>query len=95
MKSSQIGKSTSEANQLSLKKAMQEAQRLNNRSPLPPVSPVELPESTASTILHVLRDIVETDDKALPESSTTPILTVVTDRDNTFVRVRAAKMEIF
>ncbi|KOX71097.1 Transient-receptor-potential-like protein [Melipona quadrifasciata] len=39
VRSSQIGKSTSEANQLSLKKAMKEAQRLNNKSPLPPVSP--------------------------------------------------------
>ncbi|KAK1130897.1 hypothetical protein K0M31_017201 [Melipona bicolor] len=83
VRSSQIGKSTSEANQLSLKKAMKEAQRLNNKSPLPPVSPVELPESTASTILHVLQDIVETEDKALPK---TPILTITTDHDNIIVR---------
>lgn len=60
LKSSQIGRSTTKASlrsQLSLKTAMEEAQRSSNKSPLPPVSPVKLPESTASTILHVLRDV--------------------------------------
>lgn len=41
---------------------MEEAKRLKQKSPLPPIVPVELPETTAATILHVLHDIVETDD---------------------------------
>ncbi|XP_076762035.1 transient receptor potential-like [Xylocopa sonorina] len=68
VKSSQIGKSTSRAslqNQLSLKKAIEEAQRLTAQSPLPPVTPVDLPETTASTILHVLEEIV--DDESVPK----------------------------
>ncbi|CAL7938803.1 unnamed protein product [Xylocopa violacea] len=62
VKSSQIGKSTSRAslqNQITLKKAMEEAERLAAQSPLPPVTPVDLPETTAVTILHVLEDIVD------------------------------------
>lgn len=85
MKSSQIGKSTSKSsiqNQISLKKAMEEAQKLNNKSTLPPVSlAVKFPETTASTILHVLHDTVdETDDKTetMQETSKT-IINVTTD----------------
>ncbi|XP_078053457.1 transient receptor potential-like [Augochlora pura] len=65
IKSSQIGKSSSKASyqsQKNLKIAMEEAQKLTNKSLLAPVAPIELPESTASTILHVLQDIVETDE---------------------------------
>ncbi|KAL6265608.1 hypothetical protein P5V15_002402 [Pogonomyrmex californicus] len=64
VKSSQIGKSYSKASlqsQQSLKRAMEEAKRLAQKSPLPAVVPVELPETTAATILHVLHEIVETD----------------------------------
>ncbi|XP_077268928.1 LOW QUALITY PROTEIN: transient receptor potential-like [Temnothorax americanus] len=67
VKSSQIGKSCSKAslqNQQSLKRAMEEAKRLSQKSPLPPDVPVELPETTAATILHVLHDIVEGDGDA-------------------------------
>ncbi|XP_071554323.1 transient-receptor-potential-like protein isoform X1 [Temnothorax nylanderi] len=67
VKSSQIGKSCSKAslqNQQSLKRAMDEAKRLTQKSPLPPDVPVELPETTAATILHVLHDIVESDGDA-------------------------------
>ncbi|KOC68495.1 Transient-receptor-potential-like protein [Habropoda laboriosa] len=84
VKSSQIGKSTSKESlqsQLSLKKAMEEAQRLSNRSSVPPVSPVDLPESTASTILHVLQDIVETDDNSQRTIPEPPKLTVILDPD--------------
>lgn len=50
---------------------MEEAKRLAQKSPLPPVVPVELPETTAATILHVLHEIVETDDNAkTPRSKT-------------------------
>ncbi|KYM93906.1 PREDICTED: transient-receptor-potential-like protein [Cyphomyrmex costatus] len=66
VKSSQIGKSCSKAslqNQQSLKRAMEEAKRLTQKSPLPPDVPVELPETTAATILHVLHEIVEGDAK--------------------------------
>ncbi|EGI57349.1 PREDICTED: transient-receptor-potential-like protein [Acromyrmex echinatior] len=62
IKSSQIGKSCSKAslqNQQSLKRAMEEAKRLTQKSPLPPEVPVELPETTAATILHVLHEIVD------------------------------------
>ncbi|XP_014469210.1 PREDICTED: transient-receptor-potential-like protein [Dinoponera quadriceps] len=65
VKSSQIGRSTSKAslqNQQSLKRAMEEARRIAQKSPLSPIVPVQLPETTAATILHVLHDIVETDD---------------------------------
>ncbi|GAB1859857.1 Transient-receptor-potential-like protein [Camponotus japonicus] len=75
VKSSQIGKSTSRAslqNQQSLKRAMEEAKRLAQKSPLPPVVPVELPETTAATLLHVLHEIVETDDNAKTPRSKTP-----------------------
>ncbi|XP_032677800.1 transient-receptor-potential-like protein [Odontomachus brunneus] len=72
VKSSQIGKSNSRAslqNQQSLKKAMEEAKRLTQKNLLPPIVPVQLPETTAATILHVLHDIVETDNDAKsPES---------------------------
>jgi len=43
---------------------MEEAKRLTQKSPLPPDVPVELPETTAATILHVLHDIVEGDNDA-------------------------------
>lgn len=64
VKSSQIGKSCSKAslqNQQSLKRAMEEAKRLAQKSPLPSDVPVELPETTSATILHVLHEIVEGD----------------------------------
>lgn len=48
-------------NQQSLKRAMEEAKRLTQKSPLVSDVPVELPETTAATILHVLHDIVEKD----------------------------------
>lgn len=67
VKSSQIGKScskTSLQNQKSLKRAMEEAKRLSQKSPLSPDVPVELPETTAATILHVLHEIVESDSDA-------------------------------
>ncbi|XP_012255513.2 transient-receptor-potential-like protein isoform X2 [Athalia rosae] len=66
VQSSQIGRSNSQASfqsQKSLKRAMQDARRLAAKSPLPPVSPVHLPETTAFSILHVLKDIDERDDK--------------------------------
>ncbi|XP_015605560.1 transient-receptor-potential-like protein isoform X2 [Cephus cinctus] len=72
VQSSQIGKSNSRASlqsKQSLKRAMEEARRLTDRSPLPPVSPVDLPQSTAATILHVLHDIVETNNVSLPDTS--------------------------
>ncbi|XP_029154915.1 transient-receptor-potential-like protein [Nylanderia fulva] len=75
VKSSQIGKSTSRAslqNQQSLKRAMEEVQRLAQKSPLPPTIPVELPETTAATILNVLHDIVDTDDDAKSPEIGTP-----------------------
>jgi len=44
---------------------MEEAKRLTQKSPLPPDVPVELPETTAATILHVLHEhIVEDDNDA-------------------------------
>lgn len=43
---------------------MEEAKRLTQKSPLPPAMPVDLPETTAATILHVLHDIVEGDSDA-------------------------------
>lgn len=67
VKSSQIGKSCSKAslqNQQSLKRAMEEAKRLAQKSPLPSDVPVELPETTSATILHVLHEIVEGDGDA-------------------------------
>lgn len=51
---------------------MEEAKRLTQKSPLPPIVPVELPETTAATILHVLHDIVETDDDSKTPRSKTP-----------------------
>jgi len=51
---------------------MEEAKRLAQKSPLPPVVPVELPETTAATLLHVLYEIVETDDNAKTPRSKTP-----------------------
>lgn len=61
---------------------MEEAQKLNSKSTLPPVSlAVKLPETTASTILHVLHDAVdEADDKSetVQELSKT-IINVTTD----------------
>lgn len=85
VKSSQIGKSTSKSsiqNQISLKKAMEEAQKLSNKSTLPPVSlAVKLPETTASTILYVLHDTVdETDDKSeMVQETSKKIINVTTD----------------
>lgn len=67
VKSSQIGKSCSKAslqNQQSLKTAMEEAKRLAQKSPLSLDVPVELTETTATTILHVLRDITENENNA-------------------------------
>lgn len=90
IKSSQIGKSNSKAslqNQLHLKAAMEEAQRLNNKSPLPPVPPVELPESTASTILHVLQDIVETEEKPHETLTEPPIFTLTANHNEAVVKV--------
>lgn len=76
VKSSQIGKSTSRAslqNQQSLKRAMEEAKRLSQKSPLPSIVPVELPATTADTIRHVLHDIVnETENDAKTSESKTP-----------------------
>ncbi|CAK9823717.1 Transient-receptor-potential-like protein [Anthophora retusa] len=84
VRSSQIGKSTSKAslqNQLCLKKAMEEAQKLSDQGSLTPVSPVDLPESTTSTILHVLQDIVETDDTLDKIKLEPPRLNVIADPD--------------
>ncbi|XP_043250231.1 transient-receptor-potential-like protein [Colletes gigas] len=81
IKSSQIGKSNSKASQQTLKKAMEEAQKLTSKCPLSPVSPIELPESTAATILHVLEDIVETDEAPQEGSSDPPKLTVTASPD--------------
>ncbi|XP_011145806.1 transient-receptor-potential-like protein [Harpegnathos saltator] len=70
VKSSQIGKSNTKASlqsQQSLKTAMEEAKRLAQKSPLPPVMPVQLPETTAATILHVLHNIVETENDVKPD----------------------------
>lgn len=67
IKSSQIGKSCSKASlqsQQSLKRAIEEAKRIVQKSPLPPDVPIELPETTAATILHVLHNIVEDNDDA-------------------------------
>lgn len=67
VRSSQIGKSTTRTslqNQQSLKRAMEEAQRLTQKSPLPSTIPVELPETITTTILNVLYDLVDTDDEA-------------------------------
>ncbi|XP_076479805.1 transient receptor potential-like [Bombus vancouverensis nearcticus] len=91
IKSSQIGKSNSKAslqNQLHLKAAMEEAQRLNNKSPLPPVPPVELPESTASTILHVLQDIVETEEKPHETLTEPPIFTLTANHNEAVVKTK-------
>ena len=91
IKSSQIGRSNSKMslqNQLHLKAAMEEAQRLNNKSPLPPVPPVELPESTASTILHVLQDIVETEEKSHETLAEPPILTLTANHNETVVQTK-------
>lgn len=63
---------------------MEEAQKLNNKSTLPPVSlAVKLPETTASTILHVLHDTVDETDtcdksETMQETSKT-IINVMTD----------------
>lgn len=43
---------------------MEEAKRLTQKSPLPPNVPIELPETTATTIMHVLHEIVESDSDA-------------------------------
>lgn len=91
LKSSQIGKSNTKASmqsQISLKRAMEEAQRLTNKSPLMPVAPIELPESTASTILHVLQDIVETDNMSQTILADPPRLTVSPDPGMPIVKVK-------
>ncbi|XP_066591141.1 transient-receptor-potential-like protein isoform X2 [Prorops nasuta] len=62
VRSSQIGRSNNKIslqNQQSLKKAIEEARKFAAKSPLPPVSPIHLPESTADTILNVIKDIVQ------------------------------------
>lgn len=52
---------------------MEEAKRLSQKSPLPSIVPVELPETTADTIRHVLHDIVnETENDAKTSESKTP-----------------------
>lgn len=61
---------------------MEEAQKLSNKSTLPPVSlAVKLPETTASTILYVLHDTVdETDDKSeMVQETSKKIINVTTD----------------
>lgn len=90
MRSSQIGKGNSKASQqsqLSLKKAMQEAQRMANNSPL---APIELPESAASTILHVLQDIVETDGNQQKTLADPPKIMVSLQPDASIVKVKSA-----
>lgn len=42
---------------------MEQAKRLTEKSSLPAIVPVQLPETTAATILHVLHNIVETDNE--------------------------------
>lgn len=84
VKSSQIGRSTSKTSlqsQQSLKLAMEEARTFTSKSPLPPVSPVKLPESTAATILHVLQDIVETDEAPDKTKLPPPTFTISTECD--------------
>ncbi|KMQ92363.1 transient-receptor-potential-like protein [Lasius niger] len=51
---------------------MEEAKRLAQKSPLPPIVPVELPGTTAATTLPVLHDIVDTDDDAKAPEMRTP-----------------------
>ncbi|XP_015513289.2 transient-receptor-potential-like protein [Neodiprion lecontei] len=78
VQSSQIGRSNSHASlqsQRSLKRAMEEARRLAAKSPLPPVSPVRLPDTSNSSTLHILKDVNETDDERVtvtPEPSLRP-----------------------
>ncbi|XP_046748489.1 transient-receptor-potential-like protein [Diprion similis] len=78
VQSSQIGRSNSQASlqsQKSLKLAMEQARRLAAKSPLPPVSPIHLPDTTNSSILHILKDINESDDERVavtPEPSSRP-----------------------
>lgn len=92
IKSSQIGKSTSKAslqNQLSLKKAIEQAQKLTSKTVLPPVATIDLPESTTSTILNVLQDTLETDDAAPKAPVDTPILKLPVGPD-TLVKLKTA-----
>lgn len=60
---------------------MEEAQKLSNKSTLPPVSlAVKLPETTASTILYVLHDTVdETDKSEMVQETSKKIINVTTD----------------
>nr|XP_031838367.1 transient-receptor-potential-like protein [Nomia melanderi] len=84
IRSSQIGKSNSKASmqsQQNLKIAMEEAQRLANTSPVPPAVPIDLPETylPASTILHVLQDIAETDETPKVRHPELPKVTISSD----------------
>lgn len=81
IRSSQIGKSNSRASlqsQQSLMKAIEEARKLTAKAPLSPIGPIQLPQSTETTILHVLHDIVETDNYV---KNDVPILTITSEPD--------------
>lgn len=51
---------------------MEDARRLAAKSPLPPVSPIHLPESTAASIRNVLKDIDEISDGQEPAITPVP-----------------------
>ncbi|XP_015184673.1 PREDICTED: transient-receptor-potential-like protein isoform X2 [Polistes dominula] len=81
IRSSQIGKSNSRVslqNQQSLKKAIEQARKLTAKAPTLPIPQIQLPKSTETTILHVLHDIVETDNSV---KNDVPVLTVTYDSD--------------
>ncbi|XP_047348206.1 transient-receptor-potential-like protein isoform X2 [Vespa velutina] len=82
IRSSQIGKSYSRASlqsQQNLMKAIEEARKLTAKASLTPIEPIQLPQSTEATILHVLHDIVETDNYVRND---VPILTVTAIADH-------------
>lgn len=81
IRSSQIGKSYSRASlqsQQSLKRAIEEARKITAKASLSPIEPIQLPQSTEATILHVLHDIVETDNYVRND---VPILTITSEPD--------------
>ncbi|XP_035725310.1 transient-receptor-potential-like protein [Vespa mandarinia] len=81
IRSSQIGKSYSRASlqsQQNLMRAIEEARKLTAKASLTPIEPIQLPQSTEATILHVLHDIVETDNYVRND---VPILTVTGEPD--------------
>ncbi|XP_014616389.1 PREDICTED: transient-receptor-potential-like protein [Polistes canadensis] len=83
IRSSQIGKSNSRVslqNQQSLKKAIEQARNLTAKAPLLPIPQIQLPKSTETTILHILHDIVETDNSV---KNDVPVLTVTYEPDPT------------